>query len=145
VSSSRTRVVGLVALLVAVGAMAIDHLVGTERGDDDSGLVDPGTFAISVVLSIAAAVVLFGWLVPRQLEQGPERAARSGLVCSIASFIPGLAVIWLGVPFLVAGAGVALGLEGRSGARRVEATAAVAIGVLALVLGSVGYLLAAVL
>jgi hypothetical protein len=145
VSSSRTRVVGLVALAVAVGSMAIDHLVGTERGDDDSGLVDPGTFAIAVVLSLAAAVILFGWLVPRLSGQGPERAARSGLVCSIASVVPGIAVIWLGVPFIVAGAGIALGLDGRSGARRVEATAAVAVGALVLALGSIGYLLAAVL
>jgi hypothetical protein len=144
VSSSRTRIVGLVALALAVGAMAIDHLVGTDRGDD-SGLVDPGTFAIAFALSLAAAVILFGWLVPRLIGQGPERAARSGLVCSIASVVPGIAVIWLGVPFLVAGAGIALGLEGRGGARRVEATAAVAIGALVLALGAIGYVVAAVL
>jgi hypothetical protein len=58
------RVVGLVALLVAAAAMALDHLVGTDRGDGDGGLVDPPMFAISMVLSVAAAVLLFGWLVP---------------------------------------------------------------------------------
>jgi hypothetical protein len=135
--------VGLVALLVAVGAMAIDHLVGTERTDDD-GLVDPAMFAISVVLSLAVAVVLFGWLVPRELAKGPERAARSGLVCSIASVVPGVAFLWVGFPFVMAGAGMALGLEGRRGRRRIESGAAVVIGGLVLVLGAIAYVAAAV-
>jgi hypothetical protein len=139
---SNVLLVGLVAILVALGAMAVDHLIGTERTDDD-GLVDPTMFAISVVLSLAVAAVLFGWIVPRVLRTRPERAARSGLVCSIASVIPGLALIWVGFPFVVAGAGLALGLEGRRGTRRTEATAAVVIGALVLVLGSVAYLVAA--
>lgn len=140
---SNVLLVGLVAILVAVGAMAVDHLVGTERTDDD-GLVDPTMFAISVVLSLAVAAVLFGWLVPLARRNGPERAARSGLLCSIASVIPGLAFVWVGVPFVVAGAGLALGLDGRRGTRRTEAGAAVVIGSLVLMLGSVAYVVAAV-
>ena len=89
-------------------------------------------------------MVLFGWLVPRERRHGPERAARSGLVCSIASVIPGLAFIWVGFPFVVAGAGLSLGVEGRRGTRRAEAGAAVVIGALMLVLGSVAYVVAAV-
>ncbi len=139
---SNVPLVGLVAILVAVGAMAVDHLIGTERTDDD-GLVDPTMFAISLVLSLSVAAVLFGWLVPRERRNGPERAARSGLVCSIASVIPGLAFVWVGFPFVVAGAGLALGLEGRGGTRRTEAGAAVVIGALVLVLGFVAYVVAA--
>lgn len=135
--------VGLVAVLVAVGTMAVDHLLGTERRDDE-GVVDPAMFAIGVVLSLAAAAVLFGWLVPRERARGPERAARRGLVCSVASVVPGIAFIWAGFPFVVAGAGLALGLEGRRGARRVEATTAVVIGALVLALGTVAYAIAAV-
>ena len=135
--------VGLVALLVAIGAMALDHLVGTERTGDD-GLVDPAMFAISLVLSLAVAAALFGWLVPREIRSGPERAARSGLVCSSASVVPGLALIWVGFPLVVAGAGLALGLVGQRGARRLEATAAVVIGALVLVLGPVAYAVATV-
>ena len=123
--------------------MAIDHLLGTERTDGD-GLVDPAMFVISVGLSLAVAAVLFGWLVPRERSKGPERSARSGLVCSIASVVPGVAFVWVGFPFVVAGAGLALGFEGRRGARRVEAGAAVAIGGLALVVGTVAYAVAAV-
>ena len=140
---TRVALVGVVALVVVVGTMAVDHLLGTERTDDD-GLVDPTMFLISVVLSLAAAAVLFGWLVPRERRKGPERSARSGLVCSIASIVPGIAFVWIGFPFVVAGAGLALGLEGRRGSRRAEAGAAVVIGGLALFLGTLAYAVAAV-
>ena len=135
--------VGIVALVVAVGAMTIDHLVGTERVDDD-GLVDPTMFAISVTLSLTVAALLFGWLVPRQARKGPERAARSGLVCSVASVVPGIAFIWVGFPFVVAGAGLALGLDGRRGARRTEAAVAIVLGALVLMLGALAYVVAVV-
>lgn len=141
---TNVTVVGLVAVVVAVGAMAIDHLLGTDRSGDE-GLVDPAMFAISVVLTLAVAGALFGWLVPRVRRSGPERAARVGLVCSVASLVPGVAFIWVGFPFVVAGAGVALGLEGREGARRHEAKAAIAIGVAALALGAIAYAVAAVI
>lgn len=135
--------VGIVALGVAVGAMAIDHLVGTERADDD-GLVDPTMFAISVSLSLAIAAFMFGWLVPSETRKGPERAARSGLVCSVASVVPGIAFIWVGFPFVVAGAGLALGLDGRRGARRTEAGVAIVLGALVLMLGALAYVVAVV-
>jgi hypothetical protein len=135
--------VGVLSLLVVSLTMAIDHLFGNESGgtDDDQFPVDPAMFAISVALSLVVAVVLFAWLVPRERAASRERAARSGLICSVLSVVPGITLVWVGVPFVVAGAGVALGLEGRAGPRRTEATAAVIIGALALTLGTVGYLL----
>jgi hypothetical protein len=139
----RTTIVAVTSVLVALAAMAVDHLVGTERGEDE-GLVDPTTFTVSAVLSLVVAVLLFGWFVPRERSRGPGRAARSGLVCSVLAVVPGIAVIWLGFPFVVAGAGIALGLEGRQGPRRSEATAAVAVGGLALALGAAAYVVAAV-
>jgi cytochrome bd-type quinol oxidase subunit 2 len=131
------RIVAAVALLVAGGAMAIDHLLGTSEGDDEGALADPAMFAIAIVLSIATAVLLFAWFVPRERGRGPERAARSGLLCSVLSIVPGF-------PFVIAGAGVALGLEGRGSRRRLEARAAVVVGSLLLVFGALGYLVAAV-
>ena len=139
----RTTVVAVTSVLVALAAMAVDHLLGTER-DDDEGFVDPTTFAVSAVLTLAVAAFLFGWFVPRERSRGPGRAARSGLVCSVLAVVPGIAVIWLGFPFVVAGAGMALGLEGRQGPRRAEATAAVVVGGLALALGTAAYVVAAV-
>jgi hypothetical protein len=50
-------VVGLVALLVAATPTALDHLVGTDRGDGDVGLVDPPMFAISMVLGAVGYLV----------------------------------------------------------------------------------------
>jgi hypothetical protein len=135
--------VAFVVLVVAVGAMAVDHLLGTERNDDD-GLVDPAMFGIGVGVSLAVTAVFFGWLVPRELRKGPERAARSGLACSVAGVVPGLALIWVGVPFVLAGAGLVLGLEGRGGTRRTEARAPIAIGALVLGLGALAYTAAAV-
>ena len=113
--------------------MAIDHLVGTES-DDESGLADPSTFAISVVLSGALALVLFGWLIPRTLAKGRSRAATVGLVCSVLSVVPGIALLWLGLPFVSAGAGIALGMEGRREAHW-RGVAAVALGLAVIVLG----------
>ena len=141
-AKTNERTVGLLALLVAGGTMAIDHLVGTEGGPDDGFPVDPAMFAIALVCSLAAAALLFGWLVPRQRRNGPERAARSGLACSILSVVPGIAFVWLGIPFVIAGAGVALGLAGRNGRRRGEATVAIVVGALVLALGTVAYLVA---
>jgi hypothetical protein len=138
------RIVAVLALLITCGAMAIDHLVGTEGGEDDSFPVDPAMFAIALVLSVAAAGLLFGWLVPRQRRRGPERAARTGLVCSVLSIVPGVAFVWIGFPFVIAGAGLALGLEGRRGTRRLEATVAVVVAALVLGLGALAYLIAAI-
>jgi hypothetical protein len=137
------RLVGAVALVVSAGAMAVDHLIGTERSDDETGPVDPAMFGISIALSLATGAVLFAWLVPRERTRGPDRAARSGLLCSILSVVPGVALLWVGVPFVVAGAGVALGLDGRRGTRRLEAMVAVGIGTFLLVAGALAYLVAA--
>ena len=142
----RVDVAGLLGLAVAVCAMAIDHLVGTDRGEGDDGFpVDPAMFAISVALSVAAFALLFGWVVPRARAAGLERAARVGLVLSVLSVIPGIALLWVGIPLVVAGAGVSLGSEGRAGGRRVEATVAVVLGVVLQIAGLVAYLVAAIL
>jgi hypothetical protein len=132
-----------VATAVAVGAMAIDHLVGTESDGEDSGLVDPVTFGISVGLSLVVAAVLSLWVVPRAKAKGPGRAAAIGLLCSVLSAIPGIAFLWLGFPFVVAGAGIALGLVGRHGERSRLATAAVVVGVGMLAFGAGLYIYAA--
>ena len=136
----RIRWIGVAALSVAVVAMAIDHLIGTE-GDDEGGLADPAMFAISVALCGALAIALFGWLVPRVISKGHARAATTGLVCSALSVVPGVALLWLGLPFVTAGAGIALGAEGWRG-RHWQGAAAVAIGLVVVVLGLALYLYA---
>jgi hypothetical protein len=119
--------------------MAVDHLLGTDRDEGDSGLADPATFAISAALCLAAAALLFGWLVPRTRRAGPGRAAAVGFACSVLSVLPGVGFVWLGFPFVVAGAGIELGLDARSGARRRLALVAVTLGSALVVFGAVAY------
>ena len=124
--------------------MAIDHLVGTEEEPgDDSGVADPAAFLISVVLSLALAALLFGIVVRRGARDDPDRAARKAIACSILAVLA-IALLFLGLPFPLAGAGIALGLLGREGSRRRLATAAVAIGVLVIALGAGAYVAALV-
>jgi hypothetical protein len=123
--------------------MAIDHLLGTER-EDENGLADPAMFAISASLCVVAAVLVFGWLVPRSLRAGEARAAVVGLACSVGSIVPGVAVMFVGVPLVVAGGGIALGVESRNGPRRIVALAAVVIGSLYITAIAVAYVVAAV-
>lgn len=136
--------VGFVTLAVALAAMAVDHLLGTGREEGETGVVDPATFAISAALSLAVAALLFGWLVPRTKRAGPRRAAAVGLACSILSVLPGIGLLWLGFPFVVAGTGVELGLDARRGARRRMALVAVALGTALVAFGVVAYAYAAV-
>jgi hypothetical protein len=104
--------------------MVFDHLMG-----DDPGLEDPVAFVVSAALVLIAAGVVFGVVVPRaQAAPNPAaRAARDGLVVSVISFFT-IALIWLGVTFVVAGGAIALGLIGLGGRRRPWAIAAIVIG-----------------
>ena len=79
-------------------------------------------------------MVLFGSLVPRAISGGPSRATTTGLICAVLSVVPGIALLWLGLPFVSAGAAVALGTEG-SRDRRWQGAAATAIGLMVIVLG----------
>ena len=67
-----------------------------------------------------------------------ERAAGQAAACSWLAVVPGIAVLWLGVPFVLAGGGVALGLLARRSERPRLATAAIVVGALVLALGAVG-------
>jgi hypothetical protein len=119
--------------------MAVDHLLGNESESPDTGLVDPVAFVVSVLLSIGVAVLLFGWVVPRAENRGPERAAVIGVILSVLSFVPGIGFLWLGFPFVIAGAGIALALVGLSGARRRLAFVALAIAALPILVGTAFY------
>ncbi|HSL64666.1 MAG TPA: hypothetical protein VK874_08410 [Gaiellaceae bacterium] len=129
---SREAGIGIAVSVLAVAAMAVDHLLG-----DDPGLEDPGAFLLASALSLALAWLLFARVVPR-VRDDPGRATTYALAFSILAALGVFALLWLGLPFVLAGAGVALGLVGRSGNRRAVATAAVVLGAAVLLLG-VGY------
>ena len=136
---SRETAIAVAVSALAVGAMAIDHLIGTEEEPGDAaGLADPAAFVISAALSLALAAFLFGVVVRRARRDDPERAARKAIICAGLA-LPAMALLFLGMPFPLPGAAIALGLLGRKGTRRPIATVAVVIGALALALGTGAY------
>lgn len=119
--------------------MAIDHLVGTERDAGEAGLADPGAFVLATVLSLVLLAGLF--LVVVRRTPNPTAAATRGAVCSGLA-IPAIVLSFLGLPYPLAAAGIALGLRGRTGERRRLAGAAVLLGSLVVVAITVGYVVA---
>jgi hypothetical protein len=132
---SRETAIGIAVTALAIVAMAFDHL--DVLGDDFPA--DPAAFLISSALSLTIAAIAFGFVIPRVKADPdpPTRAAGHGFVWSVVAVIPGLGFVWLGVTFVLAGAGIALGLLGRRGNRKRLATAGVALGAVALALSVV--------
>lgn len=89
-------------------------------------------FAVGTTVTVALAGVLFGTVVPRTLRAPGEtnRPAMTGLAISLFALVS-LALHWLGVPLVIAAAGLVLGRRGRERAdrsgRRGPASAAFAI------------------
>jgi hypothetical protein len=136
----RDTLVATAVAIVLITAMAIDHLVGTEsEGHDQSTLADPGAFVLSVIVSLVLMVVLFVFVVRR--TRNPDDAAKRGLLCSLLA-IPAIALTFLGLPFPLSAAGIALGIRGRTGSRRASATAAIALGSVIVVAITIGYVVA---
>jgi hypothetical protein len=109
--------------------MAVDHLLG-----DDPGLEDPPAFLISAAIILATATLLFGLVVRR--ARNPRHASLIVALLSVLS----LPLIWLGVPFAVAPAAIALGLRGEGRL----AMGAIATGALVLLLVTGAYVYSAV-
>jgi uncharacterized membrane protein len=122
---------GVAATVVAIGAMAVDHLMG-----DDPGLEDPPAFFVAAGLCLLVAIMLFAVVIPRT---PPERAARRGFVSSVLAVLS-LPLAFLGFFFVLAGGGIALG---RIGHGRLATAARVIGGVVALA-GAAAYTYVAV-
>ena len=129
-SRVRSTTILALALLIAIALMAWDHLIGNQRGTDDAFPVDPATFFLSLGLIVVAAVVVFGFTVPRS-----ETLHRSALVHSVVSLVLAVPGSWLGFPVVVAGGGIALGLRALDGPHRRLAMIAVALGALVVLFG----------
>ena len=125
-----TRIAISVTLL-ATAAMAVDHLLG-----DDPGLEDPPMFVIACAVTVGLALLVFGRIVPRARVAGHE--GRDGLILSVVAVVPGIATLWLGPPFVLAGGGLALGLYAwRDHDRR--GAVAIALAVLMLCFATIAY------
>jgi hypothetical protein len=133
----RTMIVASGATFLAIAMMAWDHLWGNERGPADSFPVDPATFFISLALIVTAAVLVFGITVRRSAGH-PATVDRSALIHSGIALALAIPLSWLGFPTVVAGAGVALGIQGLGGTHRRVAIAAIGVGLLVIVFAILG-------
>lgn len=115
------------ALLLAVALMAWDHLWGNQGGSDDGFPVDLVTFCVSMVLIMAASVLVFMVTVPRA-ARGADRAHRGALWHSGVAVVLALPASWLGFPTVVAGGGIALGIHALGGPHRRLAMVAILLG-----------------
>ena len=97
---SREGGIGVAVSALTVGAMAIDHLIGTEdEPGDDPGLADPTAFLISMAISLLLAALLFGVVVRRAARDDPGRVAIKALVYSLLA-VPAMGASGLsGCPF----------------------------------------------
>jgi len=102
-SGTREWLVGGIASVVAVASNAIVHLGLLEEHKDPEWIALIVMSAISLVL----AGLLFGWLIPRL--KGSRSVGWWALGLSLIS-IPGIVLWWTGVTFIIAAAGVALGI-----------------------------------
>lgn len=135
---SRDTIVALAVAAFALAALAVDHLVGTEEdpGQEAGAALDVGAFLLGSVVSLGVLAALFA-LVVRRARDADDAALKAMLASGVA--VPALALVFAGLPFPFAAAGVALGLRGREGSRRRLATAAVALAAGVLLLVAVAY------
>jgi Mg2+/Co2+ transporter CorB len=121
-----TRIAGPFAALIALGAIAVANFMGD---GENGGAVE---FAVSAVVMLAVAVLLFGRVVPKA-EQGPK-PGRVALVLAVIATLT-LVAFWSGLPQIIAPAAIVLGM---SAPRSRESVAAVTLGTVAYALALVG-------
>ena len=132
---TREMRIGITSALGAAVLAAYAVLGGPERQPDQ---VESLPYVIGFTLVIAA--VVFGLVVPwaekRSQELRSNRPARAGIVSSVLGILT-VVVFWSGLPIILGGAGVALGMAGQERAAqggRNLARAAVIAGIVAVVL-----------
>lgn len=112
---------GLLVGALAVAAMAVDHLIPG----------DPIAFLVTSALALALAAAIFGHVIPRTKANPAVStlAARRGMVSSLLAVLS-IPTLFVGLPFVLGGGGIALGLLGRDGDRKRLAITAVVVGAL---------------
>jgi asparagine N-glycosylation enzyme membrane subunit Stt3 len=125
-------VVGITAVIAIAMAAALAAW-GSFSGDGDFGDYWP----VLVIIAVLAAIV-FGLVVPRAVS-GAWPMARTGLILSAVGLLT-VAAFWSGAPPIFAFPGILLGYFARQRGGSREATAAVVIGVLALIADIVIYI-----
>lgn len=111
VTSSHFRSLGAVVALLGVALAAGLAAWGT-FGESDAKTSD---YLIVLAIIGVAALVVFGWVVPRALRK--ESAGVTALVLAVLSVLT-IGVFWAGLPPVLAAGAVVLGLAGWDAPRR---------------------------
>jgi hypothetical protein len=132
---SREAAIGVVVSLLAIGALAVDHLIGeSEPGETDSFPVDTPAFVLTSLLSLTLVAVLFRYVVRRSRTDDARPLARKALAFAVLAIVT-IPLVFAGVPFAVAGAAIALGLLAWDRGSHRAGAAAMVLGVLVVGLG----------
>jgi hypothetical protein len=105
----RVTWIGVATAGLAVAAMAVDHLIGTEDDGDDGTFADPWVFLATSAGVLLLTALLFRFVVRSDDRQ---RAPTKAIACGLLAVLS-LPLLFLAVPFPFAGAAVALELIGR--------------------------------
>jgi hypothetical protein len=120
-SRQAVNAVGLAAAALTALTLAVANFVSTEGGENGG----VGPYAVTLGISLAVAVALFGFVIPRL-----DRPGRAGLAVGILAALS-IAAFWSGLPYVLGPAAVVLGLLGRARSERGVGAAAIALGALA--------------
>jgi hypothetical protein len=125
-SRSMETAIGIFAGAIAVGALVVDHLI---HGD-------VAAFVVTSAIALTVAAGLFGRVIPRTKASADAvvLAAKRGILCSCLAVLS-IPMLFVGLPFVLGSAGIALGLVGRGGARHRLAIAAITLGALVVLFG----------
>ncbi len=120
-----TNTLAPVAIGVTLATLALDAfgIWGYGTTDDDA----PLQMLVTGALTVAAAAVVFGLVLPRAFRK--DTTGRTGLVLSILALIVAVPLFWAGVAPILAVGGIVAGRADRGRA----ATAAFVVGILALI------------
>lgn len=127
---TRERWIGVLAGLLAVG-LAVFGVYG----DATAPQSQKNSLWQIVLLVLVVTAVVYGLILPWAVKRSPQKA---GLIVSILGFLS-IAAFWSGLPVVLGGAGATLGVAGREQAaeKRGLATAALAIGAVTVVVGTI--------
>jgi hypothetical protein len=123
---------GVLVLIAAL--LAWDHLIGNEGDSGDAFPVDLGAFVLSFALVLALALLVFGILVPRALH-AEGSVARYALIMAAVAVVTAPFLTWLGLPQVLAGGGLVLGLAARATGHSRAGTVAAVLSLVVLVFG----------
>lgn len=99
------------------------------------GAHSPSEYLSMIALAFVAAVVVYGWVVPRALDR--DSAPKTALTMSVIAALVVLPAFWSGLPLVLGAAGAIVGYAGRGAAKGSGLSiAAMLIGVLSVL----GYL-----